>query len=158
FLIAALPGQAQQPARVRALQQEPPPPPGKLPVLPQPRPLDGAPQPDVTLELVEFRAVPLQEAMRLLAQQSGLKLVPSAEAGKTVISLYLQNVPAMTAVAALAQANGLIFRRDAETGIVRIFTTKENQRDLSSFREDQTKVFTLLYPNAQNVAVAIRDL
>ena len=168
FAIAAWPGRAQPPARAPVVVQDPPdhavrpaavaqvPAPGKLPALPQPRPVE--PLNDALLELVEFREVPLQEAMRLLSQQSGLKIVPSAEASKTKVSLYLQNVPAMTAVAAIAQANGLVYRRDAETGIVRVFTTKENQRDLASFREDTSKVFTLLYPNAQNVALAIRDL
>lgn len=128
--------------------------PGKGPApLPVPRIAD-----EQSLELVEFRDLPLVEAMRVLSQQSGLKIVVSAEAGKEKVSLYLQNVTPMVAVASVAQANGLIHRRDAETGIVRIFTTKENTRDLSTFREEHTKVFTLLYPNAQNVAQAIRDL
>ena len=113
---------------------------------------------DLPLDLVEFRDIPLFEAMRLLSQASGLKIVPSAEASKTNISLYLQNVTPLTAVAAVAQANGLIYRREPDSGIVRIFTTKENQRDLSAFREEQTQVFTLLYPNAVSVARAIRDL
>lgn len=125
------------------------------PLLPAPR-LDGPAE--QSLELVEFRDLPLTEAMRILSQQSGLKIVVSAEAGKTKVSLYLQNVTPMVAVASVAQANGLIHRRDTDTGIVRIFTTKENTRDLSAFREEHTKVFTLLYPNAQNVAQAIRDL
>jgi general secretion pathway protein D len=132
-------------------------------LLPQPRPLrpmgtTGDPVADTPIELVEFRDLPLSEAMRLLSEQSGLKIVPSAQAARTIISLYLRDVSPLTAVAAVAQANGLIYRRDPTTGIVRIFTTKENQLDLASFREDQTEVYTLLYPNALNVATAIRDL
>jgi general secretion pathway protein D len=130
--------------------------------LPQPRPLGGqplAPQPPETpLDLVEFRDIPLVDAMRLLSQQSGLKIVASAEAAKTVVTVYLRDVTPMVAVAAVTQAHGLIYRRDAETGIIRIFTPKENQRDLTAFREEQTEVFTLLYPNAVNVATAIHDL
>src|SRR5262245_2853649 len=76
--------------------------------LPPPRMLqDGGPP----LELVEFRDVPLGEALRLLSQQSGLKLVASAEAGKTLVSLYLRDVPPMVAVSSLTQAYGLIYRR-----------------------------------------------
>jgi general secretion pathway protein D len=125
-------------------------------LLPAPRPLVDAAEP--TLDLIEFRAISLTEAMRLLSQQCDLKIVPSEEAGKKIVSLYLQNVTPMVAVAAVAQAHGLIYRREADSGIVRIFTAKENQRDLTAFKEDQTEVFTLLYPNASNVAVAIRDL
>lgn len=147
-LVAAVwPGQAQPPG------SSPKQPPGKGPLLPVPRGVEETP-----LELVEFRDLPLVEAMRILSQQSGLKIVVSSEAGKSKVSLYLQNVSPMVAVASVAQANGLIYRRDPDTGIVRVFTTKENARDLSSFREEHTKVFTLLYPNAQNVAQAIRDL
>jgi general secretion pathway protein D len=113
---------------------------------------------NIPLVLVEFCEMPLNEAMRLLSQQSGLKIVPSAEAAKTKVSLYLKDVAPLVAVAAMAQANNLIYRRDADTGIVRIFTTKENQIDLANFREEQTEVFTLLYPNAVNAATAIRDL
>jgi len=128
--------------------------------LPAPRVVGakGDPAAEVPLELVEFRDVPLFEAMRLLSQASGLKIVPSAEASKASVSLFLQNVTPLTAVASVSEANGLIYRRDPDTGIVRIFTTKENQRDLSAFREEKTQVFTLLYPNAASVAGAIRDL
>src|ERR1051325_2284948 len=127
--------------------------------LPQPQKVPGKEDPArVPLELVEFRDVPLNEAMRLLSQQSGLKIVPSSEASKQKVSIYLPNATAEQALAEVARANGLVWRRDAESGIYRIFTTKENQRDLTSFREDQTRVFTLLYPNAINVAKAIQDL
>ena len=62
------------------------------------------------------------------------------------------------AVSTIAQANGLITRRDPTLGIIRIFTSKENQIDLATFREEETEVFTLLYPNAVNVGTAIREM
>lgn len=128
--------------------------------LPAPRPVGKKVvfQDDPILKLVEFRDIPLQDASRLLSQQSGLRIVPSAEAAKTKVSLFLTDVSASTAINAIAQANGLIVRRDGEAGIIRIHTAKENQRDLASFRDEQTRVFTLLYPNAISVATAIRDL
>lgn len=139
------------PPQVQAVAQKPP-----LPEVPPPPRVLA--EEDPVLDLVEFRDITLQEAMRLLAQQSGLKVVPSSEAGKMKVHLYLEKVPATAAVTAVAQANGLIVRREAETGILRIFTQKENQRDLRDFRQEQTRVFTLLYPNAVNVAQAIQDL
>ena len=116
-----------------------------------------APGLDPVLELVEFRDLSLTDAMRILSAQSGLKIVPSAEAAKTKVSLYLTDVQASVAVSAVAQANGLIVRQEPN-GIYRIFSPKENLRDLTAFRDEQTQVFTLLYPNALNVAKAIADL
>src|ERR1043166_1963646 len=105
------------------------------PVLQPPRKL---PDPAVIpLELVEFRELPLLEAMRLLSQQSGVKIVTSEEANKKKVSLYLKNVSPLESIMNMAQAHGLIHRRDPESGIIRIFTPKENQRDLNDFREDQ---------------------
>jgi general secretion pathway protein D len=117
-----------------------------------------APAADKMLGLVEFRDVAIIDAMRLLSEQSGLRVVVSAEAAKIKVSLYLRDVTGMTALASLTQAYGLIYRVDPATGIVRIFTAKENQRDLTSFRNEQTEVFTLFYPNAVSVATAIQDL
>ena len=95
----------------------------------------------VPVEVVEFRDVPLQDAMRLLSQQTSVKIVPSEEAGKKKVSLFLENVTPLVAVEAVSQANGLIFRRDADTGIIRIFTTKENQRRLEQFPRGPERSF-----------------
>src|ERR1700722_9561112 len=130
----------QLPEQVEELKQ-----PQKLPAK------DTADPANQPVDLVEFHDVPLQEAMRLLSQQTGVKIVPSADAGKSKVSLYLKDVTPLVAVDEISRANGLIYRRDADTGVLRIFTTKENQRDLASFREDNTEVFTMLYPNAVNV-------
>jgi general secretion pathway protein D len=130
-----------------------------FPQLPQPKKLPPKGDPaNVAIELIEFRDVTLAEAMRALSLQTGVRIVPSAKAGIEKVSVYLPNATAAQAIAEVARANGLVFRKDPESGIFRIFTTKENQRDLSSFREDQTRVYTLLYPNALNVAQAIKDL
>jgi general secretion pathway protein D len=135
-------------------------PPGPLNQLPMPREVQrkvASAGSDPVLELVEFRDLPMTEAMRILSTQSGVNIVPSAEAAKKKVSLYLTNVPTSVAVSAVAQANGLIVRLEPN-GIYRISSTQENLRDLTNFRDEQTQVFTLLYPNALNVAKAIADL
>ena len=114
--------------------------------------------PSVRVELIEFRDVPLEDALRLLSLQTGLNIVSSSGAAKTRVSLYLKNVDALDALEALCSANNLWFRRDPNTGIYRINTVQEYQRDLLTFREQRTEVYTLLYPNAKDVAVAIADL
>src|SRR5262245_19241160 len=91
--------------------------------LPQPTPVQGTP-----LELVEFRELPLNEAMRLLSQQSGLKIVVSAEASKTNVSLHAPAEPPPPAVAAPGSGCCLVRRTDADPCIVRLDTTTENRR------------------------------
>jgi general secretion pathway protein D len=136
-----------------------PPPPGVAPLETVPlgaitkSPVDAA-----KLDLVEFRDQPLSEAMRLFAAQTGLNIVASPEARKVTVSLYLHDVTAEAALDALCKSNDLWHKQDPASGVIRISTAKEYQRDLSSFREEQTEVFTLLYPNPIDVANAIRSI
>ena len=114
--------------------------------------------PSTPMELIEFREMPLGEAARVLSDQSGLKIVPSAQASLVIVSLYLRDVDAMVALDALTKANGLFYRQDRASGIIRIYTTDEYESDIGSFREEKTQVFTLLYPNPVDVAIAIQSL
>ena len=92
------------------------------------------------------------------AAQTGLNIVASPEARKVKVSLYLRNVTPEAALDAMCKSNDLWHKRSSTTGVIRIYTTKEYQRDLSTFREEQTEVFTLLYPNPVDVATAIRSI
>lgn len=118
----------------------------------------GLTGPTVTLDLLEFRQTPLAEAARLMSDQSEMKIVPSAEAAKVPVSIYLRNVDALTALDSLTKAHGLFYRQDRTSGIIRIYTVDEYQADLNSFREEKTEVFTMLYPNPVDVAFAIQGL
>ena len=110
------------------------------------------------LRHVEFHDVPLADALRMLAEQSGNNYSCSAAAGQTPVSVSLRWVSAQTAVEELCKTHGLWFRRDEQSGIVRVMTMAEFERDLVSFHEEKDEVFTLLYPNVLEVAAAIRDL
>jgi len=110
------------------------------------------------LQLVDFRDQSLDQTIRIFSEQSGLNLVASQEAGKKMINLYLRNVRPMDVLENLTKTHDLYYKVDETSGIVRIYTTEEYDRNLASFREEQTEVFTLLYPNPVDVAVAIRDL
>jgi general secretion pathway protein D len=110
------------------------------------------------LDLVDFRAMPLGDAMRVLSDQSGLKIVPSVQAAGVVVSMYLPNVDAFTAIDTLTKTHGLFYRQDRTSGVIRIYTTEEYEATLGSFRDESTEVFTMLYPNPVDVAVAIRGL
>jgi general secretion pathway protein D len=117
-----------------------------------------SPADDERLELVEFRAVPLREALRLLSEQSGLNLAASIEAGTTEVTLFLRDVTARDALATLTRTHGLFFRDDPATGIITIYSNNELQESLQSFRDEETRVFTMLYPNAVDAVLAIQSL
>ncbi|HMP78340.1 MAG TPA: secretin N-terminal domain-containing protein, partial [Pirellulaceae bacterium] len=127
----------------------------RSPLAPQFVPL---PQANSLIDLVDFREQPLDDAIRTFSEQSGLNIVASREAGKTIINLFLRNIRAIDVLENLTKTHNLYYRVDEVSGIVRIFTTREYERNLASFRDEQTQVFTLLYPNPIDVAVAIRDL
>ncbi len=114
--------------------------------------------PTEKLELIDFRDVLLGEAMRVFSEQSGLNIVPSVEANKKQINLFLRDVRAMDVLENLTKTHDLYYRIDETSGLIKIYTTGEYESNLKSFREEQTQVFTLLYPNPVDVAVAIRDL
>jgi len=107
---------------------------------------------------VQFDDVTMADAMKVLADEAGLNIINSSEAGKTRVTAFLKRVTAMEALDAIAKANGLFYRKDDHSGIIRIATSKEYERDLSNFREEETKVFTLLYPNPVAVAQVIQQI
>lgn len=110
------------------------------------------------LELIEFRDVALSDAMRLFSVQTGLNIVPSAQAADRRVSLFLKGIEPLQALKAMCMAYNLWFKVEEGDRIVRIHTAEEYQRDVQSFRDEQIEVFTLLYPNAYNIAIAIADI
>lgn len=118
----------------------------------------AAPAADPILDVIEFRELPLVEAMRIFSQQTGLNVVPSTQASQTPVSIFLRNVTPLDALEAMTKTHGLFFRRDEETGIITVYTQEEFDRNLANFRDEQTRVFTLLYPNAYDAAQAIADI
>ena len=100
----------------------------------------------------------VSDAVRLIAEASGLNVVATNEAGKIGVSLFLKDVTARQAVEILAQVTGLWFRADPETKTLRILTIDEYQDDLVVYRKDVTRVFQLQHPNAISAALAVRNL
>jgi general secretion pathway protein D len=107
---------------------------------------------------VEFHNVPLSDALRMIVEQCGSNYCSSAEAGKLPVSVFLSDVPAHIAVEEICNSHGLWYRQDESSGILRVMTMQEFERDLVSSHDEQTEVFTLLYPNVYEVATVIQDL
>ncbi len=113
---------------------------------------------DRKIDSIELRQVPFGDVARTIGQLTGLNIAPSAASQNKEITLFLQNLPASQVLETLCNANGLWIRHDEEFGIMRVFTVQEFRRDLASFRDETTEVFTLLYPNAFDIANSIADL
>ena len=110
------------------------------------------------IRYLECERVPLDRLMRLIADQTGVNISSSdATAGKTV-SIFLRNVTAAAAVEEICRTAGLWFRREPDSGMIRISTMTEYSENLRSFREETTETFTLLYPNVIEVASVIYGL
>ncbi len=110
------------------------------------------------VEYVEFRDLPLLDALRLLGDQTGQNFSASVDANKIAVNLTLRGVSASSVVEEVCKSHGLWFKRDERSRITRIMTVAEFEKDLTGFREEQTEVFTLKYPNVVEVAFAIADL
>ena len=122
-------------------------------------PADEVPLPVTRLEEVDLREAPLRDALALVGEAVGLNLAASDEAAKTKVTIHLRNISAFGAVQAICQTQGLFFNKKASADAIDIVTTvKEYQEGLTVFREEKTSVYTMLYPNAVDLAVAIRDV
>jgi general secretion pathway protein D len=129
--------------------------------LPPLAPAPANPNPPVReprLARVDLRTVPLEQAARLLADLSGVNVAVSALAAALPVSVYLSDVEPLVAVRAICESHQLWWRRDAATGIVRVGTAGEYQRDLAELQEERTEAFTLHYPNVFDVGRAVREL
>ncbi len=113
---------------------------------------------DHVLRQFELKQSTVQEGARLIAELSGLNVVATQEAGEQQVTLYLRNVRAIDAIETMSRIAGLWYREDPNTGTVRILTTEQYQEDLIIRRDDVTRVFTLMHPNALSIANSIEDL
>lgn len=118
----------------------------------------NAPASNNMLRYVECKELPLETLLRLVADQSGANLSASADAAKEPVSVFLRNVSVDTAVEEVCRTRNLWYRKDDGSGITRVTTMEEYEKNLSSFREETTEVFTLLYPNVYELASVIYGL
>lgn len=110
------------------------------------------------LALIDVAGVAFGDVARVLALETGLNLAPSVAASTNVVTTRLAGLAAGVVLETLCTSHGMWMRRDALTGVVRVYAASEFRRDLESMREERTEVFTLLYPNATDIAHAISDV
>lgn len=121
-------------------------------------PEQGRNHPDCMIAKLEFRQSKVSDAIRLIAELSGINAVATEAARKKEVSLYLRNVTARQAIDSLARISGLWCREDKESGTFKLMTAEEFQKEIVVFRDDVTKVFNLLHHNTVSMAQVIADI
>ncbi len=104
---------------------------------------------------LEANSMPIGQLLRLISDQSGVNVSSSDSVASKTVSIFLRNVSAETAIEEICRTTGLWYRREGESGVMRVTTMDEYADNLGSFREERTEMFTLLYPNVIEVAAAI---
>lgn len=110
------------------------------------------------IRYLECERVPLGRLLRLVADQAGVNISASDATADKTVSIFLRNVTAAAAVEEICRGAGLWFRREPDSGMIRVTTMAEYSEGLRSFREETTETFTLLYPNVIEVASVIYGL
>ncbi len=111
-----------------------------------------------TIHKIEFKSAKVVEAIRIIAEVSETNIVATSEAAERRITLFLKNVSVKHIIESLCKVSGLWYRFDKVSNTYRIMTIEEYQNDLVVYRDDETKIFTLLNPNANAIAQTIEDL
>lgn len=110
------------------------------------------------LSKLQLKESTIVDAAQLLAELSGANIVATEEAGRKMVSLYLQNVTTTKAIEVMCRVSGLWYRKDPDMEIYRIMTTEEYEHDIVVFKEELTRFFTLLHENVLSAATAVGDL
>ncbi len=119
----------------------------------------GAPKGlDAPLGSFDLRDVSVAEAIRLIAEVSGVIIVATRAVSDRQVSMYLRDATARGVIDTLARVNGLWYRYLEPSRTFILMSAEEFQRDASVFREEDTRTFRLKHHNVVAAANAIRAL
>lgn len=107
---------------------------------------------------IDFRDASVLEIIRLLSELSGINIITSEKASIAKVSIFLKDMSVEAALDAVCKAAGLWYRKDEATGIWRVMTLEEYQRDIVVYRTEQTRVLTLRHSNVVSSANVIAAL
>jgi hypothetical protein len=110
-------------------------------------------------ELFEFRDLPLNEALRLFSRADRRERRRVARGRReTRVAVPAPSHPRCGACRHWPKPTSCGRAPIPDSGVLHISTTEEYDRDLATFRDEQTEVFTLLYPNPVDVARTIQSI
>lgn len=113
---------------------------------------------DAPLGSFDLRDVSVAEAIRLIAEVSGVNIVATRAVSDRQVSMYLRDATARGVIDTLARVNGLWYRYLEPSRTFILMSAEEFQRDASVFREEDTRTFRLKHHNVVAAANAVRAL
>lgn len=113
---------------------------------------------DAPLGNIELKDTDVGDAIRILAEMSGVNIVATNDARDRKVTLYLQNTTVKKALDSLSSITGLWYRYKPETGVYVVQTVAEYSRDVVVFRDEKMRTFTLRHHNVSGAADAITAL
>ncbi len=112
-----------------------------------------------TIHSIDLRNITVADAMRMLSEQTRMNFVASEQASNKRLSLFVHDMSPMEILDTIAHTYNLWYQQDPKTGVVRIYTPAEfRQGEVGGNLEGLVDIFTLRYPNAIDVAYAIKNL
>ncbi|MEM1108872.1 MAG: hypothetical protein AAGH99_09305 [Planctomycetota bacterium] len=112
---------------------------------------------DIFREVRIFEA-PLAEVAGEIGAAARANVLVSADVADQEITVRLGDLDLNGLLDAIGFSQNLIVQRDRDTGVYALRSAQSVEQGVVSLRDDQTKVYTLLYPNAPDVARAIGNL
>ena len=113
---------------------------------------------EAMVEEVEFRDAQVMDAVRIIAELSGVNIVATQDAGKRRINFYIHNMKVSHVIDSLCRISGLWYRFHEESNLYVVMTTKEYSRDIKVYRDEPIHPFQLKYLNVATAARSIQDL
>ncbi len=108
---------------------------------------------------IEFKHISVGDALRILAEQSGINVIASEEASKIKLTMFLRNVSAMEVIDAISKTYNLWYQEDRISNIVRLYTVREYRLEKVDFKKEETEIFTMKNAkNALDLAETIQNL
>lgn len=104
---------------------------------------------------LDFKDANMGYVLKFLAEMTGFNIVASEEVVKGKVTMYLMDVPFMTALDMILKTQGLWYK--VEENIIRVMTVAEFEATLEA-RAELTKVFYLQYADAETLAEVLNDL
>ncbi len=108
---------------------------------------------------LDFRSITLGDALRILTEESGMNVVASEKAARIPVTMYLRNIRPQDVLEAMAKTYNLWYRRDPNSGIVRVYTVDEFRLGQVEYSKEEIEVFTLKHEmNVLDAVSAITGL
>lgn len=108
---------------------------------------------------IEFKDISVGDALRILAEQSGINVIASEAASKIKLTMFLRDVSAMEVIDAISKTYNLWYQEDRNSNIVRLYTVDEYRLEKVDFKKEETEIFTLKNAkNALDLAETIQNL